>query len=120
MSDYARKYDDSKTSANNVIPLRQNTPSSTSETSGESLLSSVLANPDTEDRLKEIVEAAVLNVWAKTKLLDIERFDDPFDAIYISELRADPIVSADIEQLSRYANIIDLSETISFEDEWED
>lgn len=118
MSDYARKYDDSKSSLNNVIPLRQNTPSSTSETSGESLLSSALANP--EDRLKEIMEAAVLNAWAKSRLLDIERFDDPFDAIYISELRANPIESADIEQLSRYANIIDLSDTISFKDELED
>ena len=62
----------------------------------------------------------MLNAWMNTRLLDIERFDDPFDAIYISELRADPIVSADIEQILMYADIIDLSNTINFEDEWED
>jgi hypothetical protein len=115
-----KKYNDSKSSPNNVTPLNRNTPSSTSETSGESLLSSALTNSDTEDRLKKIVEAAVFDVWAKTRLLDIKRFDDPFDAIYISELRADPIVSADIERISTYANIIDLSDTINFEDDWED
>ena len=120
MRKYAREYDDSKSSPNNLIPFPLNTTSSTLETSVESLLSDALANPETEAHLKGIVEAAVLDAWVKTRLLDIERVDDPFDAIYISELRADPIVSADIKQIRMYADIIDLSNTISFDDEWED
>jgi len=118
MSNYARKHDDdSKSISNNIIPFPT---SSTSELGVESLLSNALRNPEIEGRLKEIMEAAVFNVWAHTRLLDIERADGPFDPIYISELRADPIVSADIKQIQMYADIIDLSDTINFEDEWED
>lgn len=120
MSQYAREDNDSESIYNNVIPFPQGNTSTTSETSIESLLSEAIANPETEIRLKGIMEAAVLDAWMKIRLLDVERVDDPFDAIYISELQADPIMSIDINQLQKYANIIDLSNTISFEDEWED
>lgn len=120
MSQYAKEDNDSESIYNNVIPFPQGNTLSTSETSIESLLSEAITNPETEARLKGIMEAAVLNAWIKIRLLDVERVDDPFDAIYISELRADPIVSDDIMQIRRYADIIDLSNTISFEDEWED
>lgn len=120
MSNYARQYNDSQSSHNKVIPLYPSNTSSTMGTSVESLLSDALANPEIETHLKGIVEAAVFEACLKIRLLDIEPHDDPFDAIYISELRADPIVSADINQIRKYANIIDLSNTISFEDEWED
>jgi hypothetical protein len=120
MSNYARQFDDSQSSHNNVIPLNPSNTSSTIGTSVESLLYDALANPETEARLKGIMEAAVLDAWMKTRLLDMERVDDPFDAIYISELRADPIGPADIKRIQKYSNMIDLSDTISFEDEWED
>ena len=120
MIDYVSKYNNSKSSHNNVIPFRQSQTSSKTETGMESLLFDALANPEIEAHLKGIMEAAVLEACLKIKVLDIERHDNPFDAIYISELRADPIVSADINQLSKFAEIVDLSDTISFEDEWED
>jgi hypothetical protein len=120
LSNYARKHDDSKSIPNNIIPFPQPNNSSTSEPGVGSLLSHALRNPEVEGRLKEIMEAAVFNAWANTRLLDIERADGPFDPIYISELRADPIVSDDIKQIQMYADIIDLSNTINFEDGWED
>ncbi len=120
MIKYATKDEDSKSSPNNVIPLRPNNTSSTSETGVESLLSDALINSETETRLKESIEAAVLDACIKIRLHNIERFDDPFDAIYISELRADPLLSYDIKQIRKYIDIIDLSNTIVIEDGWED
>ncbi len=120
MNQYAKEETNSESIYNNVIPFPQSNTSSSSETSIEILLSDALANPETETRLKGIMEAAVLHAWMKIRLLDVERVDDPFDAIYISELKADPIIPADINQLQKYADIIDLSNTIIFEDEWED
>jgi hypothetical protein len=120
MSNYARQYDDSQSNHNNVIPFNHSPTSSKMGNSVESLLSDALSNPEIETHLKGIVEAAVFEACLKIRLLDVEPYDDPFDAIYISELQADPIISTDINQLQKYANIIDLSNTISFEDEWED
>jgi hypothetical protein len=120
MSQYAKENNDSESIYNNIIPFPQSNASSTSETSIESLLSDAIANPETEARLKGIMEAAVLNAWVKIRLLDMEPVDDPFDAIYMSELQADPIIPADISQIIKYADIIDLSNTISIEDDWED
>lgn len=120
MRNYAREYDDSKTSHDNVISFPISLTSSTTRTSIKSLLSEALVNPEIEARLKGIMEAAVLDAWMKTRLLDMERVDDPFDAIYISELRADQILLADVERIQRHSDIIDLSNSFSINDEWED
>jgi hypothetical protein len=120
MTQYAEEYEDSENTSNNVIPFPQGNTSSTTEHSIESLLFKAIASPKTEARLKGLMEAAVLDAWMKTRLLDMELVDDPFDAIYISELRADPIAPADIKRIQSYSDVVDLSNTISFEDEWED
>jgi hypothetical protein len=120
MSRYARKKEDYQSKSNKIIPFPVNITASQTETEIDSLIFDALTNPEIEKHLKTIVEAAVIEAWMKTRLFDIERADDPFDAIYISELRADPLVAADAEQVRRYKDIIDLSNTIIFEDEWED
>ena len=50
----------------------------------------------------------------------VDRPDDPFDALYISELRPDEVEKADIMAFLEHSDIVDLSDTISFVDEWED
>ncbi len=50
----------------------------------------------------------------------VDRPDDPFDAVYISELRPDEVEKADIMAFLQHSDIVDLSDTISFVDEWED
>lgn len=106
-----------------VIPFRRTADISKPETIDEpnigSLLYDALTNPEVGAHLKRIMEAAVFDSWMKI-YLDIGRVDNPFDAIYISELRADKIDPADIDRIQNYLNIIDLSDTISFKDAWED
>lgn len=110
--------------SDNVIPLHRYAATSESETIEESnidsLLRDALTNPEVGAHFKQIMEAAVLDAWMKAKLFDIEKIDNPFDAIYISELRADHVALDDIDRIQRYFNIIDISNTISFQDEWED
>jgi hypothetical protein len=108
-----------KTGTGRVIPFRQPDLAATSEEYFDTP-TNPLSDPEVEERLKSIVEAAVIEGWMKTRLLDIEKIDDPFDAIYISELRPDRISNIEIGRITKYSNIEDLSDTISFDDEWED
>ena len=73
-----------------------------------------------ETRLKSIVESAVLDAWMRARWGHVDRPDDPFDALYISELRPDEVEKADIMAFLEHSDIVDLSDTISFVDEWED
>lgn len=105
-----------------IIPFPQQNALSISGTGTnlESLLVDALLNPTVENRLKGIVEGAIANAWVKTHYTDVETFDDPFDAIYISELKADSFNQQDLGKIFNYSKIIDLSDTLSFDDEWED
>lgn len=105
-----------------IIPFPHQNMLSTSGTGTnlESLFLEALSNPDVENRLKGIVEGAITNAWVKTHYTDMETLDDPFDAIYISELKADSLNQQDLGKISHYSKIIDLSDTLSFDDEWED
>jgi len=76
--------------------------------------------PEVKEYLKNIIEAALLDVWVKTQLVTSERTDDPFSSIYLSELKSDRITEFDILNIEKYKNINDLSNTISFDDEWEE
>ena len=79
-----------------------------------------LMYPELKKYLKNIIEAALLDVWVKTQLVTSERTDDPFSSIYLSELKLDRIAESDISHIEKYKNIDDLSNTISFVDEWEE
>lgn len=111
---------ESYTKSAEIIPFPLSSSSSSSGTNIEALLNDVFTNPAIETHLKGIVEGAVMDVWVKSHLTYFGISDDPFDAIYISELKADNINNSDIEKIAQYSNIIDLSNTISFDDEWED
>lgn len=103
-----------------IIPFPLTSTLSTSGTNFESFLIDALENPEVEKHLKGIVEGAIMDVWVKARLSDLVRIDDPFDAIYISELQADNTDKYDTDRIMQYAKIIDLSSTISFDDEWEE
>jgi hypothetical protein len=75
-------------------------------------------NPEIEKHLKSIVESAVLDATLKNRLSDIEKVDDPFDAIYLAELPPDSIENLD--RIYKFTGIEDLSNTIKFDDEWDD
>lgn len=109
--------DDSKTTAD-IIQFPNN--SATAGLSPEPQLLDVLDNLQAEQKLKNIIEAAVFDAWIRTRYQDVGQIDDPFDAIYISELKPDRISQMDVANIVEYSEIIDLSDTIHFSDEWED
>lgn len=110
--------DDSKTTAE-IIQF-PNSSAATAGLSPESQLLNILDNPQAEQRLKNIMEAAVFDAWIRTRYQDVGQIDDPFDAIYISELKPDRISQMDVTNIVEHSQIIDLSDTIHFSDEWED
>ncbi len=77
-------------------------------------------NPNFQRHFKSLVESAVFDATIKARFLDVKEIDDPFDAIYLAELTPDDIHTADLDRIARYSSIKDLSDTISFDDGWED
>jgi hypothetical protein len=106
--------------ASNIYPLPMENTSSRSGTNLEDLLDDVFSASALENQFKSIVEGAVMEAWLKLRLTDLGPNDDPFDAIYISELQADNINDSDIKRVLKYSQISDISNTITFMDEWED
>jgi hypothetical protein len=76
--------------------------------------------PEVEKHLKGIVEGVVMDAWVKSKFEESNIYDDPFDAIYLSELKPDEVHKSDVDVITKCSNIVDLSDTIAFDDEWDD
>ncbi len=108
-----------KTGTGKVIPFLQTTSDTTSAGSLD-VPPNPFNNPEYEDHFKGLVESAVLEAWMKVHFLDSEKVDDPFDAIYLAELPPDTIDSSKLDQIIKFADIEDLSDTVHFDDEWED
>lgn len=119
MKDYATEQQDSK-SVPTIIPFPLNRSASVSQTDVEQLLYDALNYPSSEMTLKKIIEGAVFEAWMKAHSMDAIRVNDSFDAIYICELQPDPVILSDLIMLKQYAGIFDISETVTFDDEWGD
>jgi hypothetical protein len=78
-----------------------------------------LEDETVQDRLKHLVENAVMDAWVRTHVGNVTAPDDPFDAVYISSLSPDPIAQSDIATMRRLSNMVDLSEHLAFDDDWE-
>jgi len=120
MSDPAEDFHDTRSRSSNVIAFPLHDTTSSSDAKLEALMLDVLADPQVENRLKGIVESAILDAWVKTRLFSDEPRDDPFDAIYVSELKSDKIKASDISRILLYRNISDLSGKIKFDDGWDE
>jgi len=103
-----------------IIPFPSANSLSSSGTNIEASLIDIFTDPTIKTHLKTIIEGAIMDILVKSYVANFEVSDNPFDAIYISELKADHITCHDVEKIANYLNIIDLSNTISFDDEWED
>lgn len=108
-----------KTGTGKVIPFRQ-TYSDTTSGGSLDVPSNPFDNPEYEEQLKGIVEASVFEAWMKFRFSDSEKIDDPFDAIYLAELPPDSIYNYNLDRINKFASIEDLSNTVHFDDEWED
>lgn len=69
---------------------------------------------------KERMESLVSDIYYRTVFGQPAVADNPFDAVYISRLTPDPISPGDLERIRRHAHVEDLSDRLSFADEWED
>lgn len=119
MSEPQRKFDPS--SGSNILTFPSGAKSS--EGSGafpSHLLTELLGKDVLENKLKETIENAVLEAYLKTRMADLHSNDNPFGPIYISLLEPDNITAVDAQNLTRLFAIEDLSDTITFKDDWED
>ncbi len=108
-----------KTGTGKIVPFPQTNSDTTSERDFIAA-ADLFDNPEFEEHFKGIVESAVLEATMKARFLENEIVDDPFDAIYLAELAPDSIYNHDLDRITKYAKIEDLSNTIHFDDEWED
>lgn len=120
MNEFLAEKLDCTSGRSKVIPFRNYGKETRSEATLESMFLDFLKMPEFEEHLKGMMEAAVINAWIKVRLFDIQSQDDPFDAIYFSELTPDRVTKRAISRFQKYSQIRDLSDTISFVDEWDD
>jgi hypothetical protein len=66
------------------------------------------------------LDAFVTESYVRNLLTGLRTSDSPFDAVFISKLTPDPITVADVSRVRAYANIRDLSDTLEFNDGWDD
>lgn len=119
MSNLAYRSDPSERTSSNVIQFRQKTPSNTKEENY--LLDALIGNPEFETYLKDMIEGIVISNLATQAALENIDKDNPFDSIYFAELTPDLIIHADLNRI-RYLSkkIIDKSDSLKFNDGWED
>ena len=72
------------------------------------------------EKLKECIEAVAMDIFLRESLrVDRRLDDDPFDAVYLSDLTPDFVPSDHRKQLSRFWSIVDKSDDIEFDDDLE-
>lgn len=102
-----------------VIPFRG---SSTNTASDEFAIGPQWLPPigEIQEELRDVIETYVINAYYRHVFSKPAEQDDPFDAIYISALVPDNVWEADAVELTRYANLVDLSDQIHFNDGLDD
>jgi hypothetical protein len=108
-----------ETAPRKVIPFERG-PRSYASTPHAGVVWEVLNHPEFAARLKEEVESAVLGALLIENAKSVTNVDDPFGSIYISALQPDSIEQADIAKLTRFANIVDLSDQLEITDGWDE
>ena len=118
MASQPAKKEHGRTSTGNVI-LFPGTKEITTESGSYNFPSQDFFD-DLGSSLKETMEAIATEAYYRVQF---ERFlpsDNPFDAVYISLLRPDPVPPDSIEDLQDFSAIEDRSHLLDFDDEWED
>jgi len=118
----AYKLPDSQTTEGQVILFPFPSTNTNTPSSGflGTLIANALSNPEVEKNLKSIIEAAIVDASIRAVMSNIARQDNPFDAIYISELKTDSITKKAIHTINNLNDIEDLSNHISFNDGWDE
>ncbi len=92
----------------------------TSDTLWSSFLSDFVGQKDVQGEIKRLVEARIADVVARARTVEVFSRDNPFDAVYLSELAADALLPQYASKLNKYAAMEDLSDQLQIKDQWED
>ena len=106
----------------NVFPISTFRDGTTSPTIDiNEIITQIFENKEFELGVKNMVESQIIarsyldSIYKKT-----EPVDNPFDAVYLSDLEPDTINDRDILTLQSFAGIQDRSDTIHFNDGWDE
>lgn len=72
------------------------------------------------DRFKSALDAVLTTSYVEQILRGVIAADSPFDAVYISALEPDTFNEPSTERLSAFSHVKDLSDSLTFCDEWDD
>lgn len=83
-------------------------------------LSDLVGQKDFQGEIKHLVESRIADVVARATTGEVLSSDNPFDAIYLSELAADVLSAQHISRINKHSAIKDLSEQLKIDDQWDD
>ena len=107
-----------KTNLDNVINLFDYRHEHPQETL---ILQKIIGNQQFEYYIKDLIEGLVFDTWANHEFSHKPTEDDPFDPIYIADLKPDSILADDIRTLTTLAgNIQDKSDSLVLKNGWDD
>jgi hypothetical protein len=122
MAHSLRRYDQETTKGGTVVPFRRASGETTHSFFINDLIKTIFDAPEFGDKMKEFIEGYIMDISIKNKEQSLypSILDNPFDAIYLADLQPDAIPLHTIFNLDSLSNIRDLSNTISFNDDWGD
>lgn len=84
------------------------------------LLERLIGNESFQDYLKDVIEGIIYNLWIDRKVKTEVALEDPFDAVFIADLKPD-VIEPDAFLVSMLAKRIeDRSDQIFIDDGWDD
>jgi len=110
----------------NIIPIIIATPQAQDGSSNPTLdideiVNKVLSSEKFESGIKNMIESHIIGKEIlESTYRNPEAIDNPFDAIYLAKLEPDIIFDQDQLSIESFSEIEDLSDTIHFNDGWDD
>jgi hypothetical protein len=106
----------------NVFPIdtfRDGTSSPTIDIN--EIITQIFDSKEFEMGVKNMVESHIIAKWFSDSIYKkAEAVDNPFDAIYLANLKPDIINDRDIVTIQSFSEIQDRSDTIHFNDGWDE
>lgn len=103
-----------------IIPFPSKNDFATNQFPVQRIIQDVLSHPDLENRIEEMIKSRIIELRVSDIQKSTESLTNPFDAIYLLNLEPDILFVEDRAIISRYATIEDLSDSISFNDNFEE
>jgi hypothetical protein len=104
-----------------VIPIRPNMGQlSLAQPVSHESLDEILGEVQEEEQVKLWFEAAAVEILLKMMQSETRIEENAFDSIYLAELSSDLLNEENVKEILARRHIQDLSDLITFKDEWND